>query len=227
MNYLQFISENIDYNNKKDSVIYNLYNEVSNFSYGVLTNKGLETDQSKFSLQYMLNNYRTLNEREIKKYKSGICIDHSFYISRKLNEMGIKNTLYFLNGYWKSSNLCLCHVFCIANLNNNYYYIETAAGDYNGVYKSKNYTDLLKRVVNMIKVNGEDIGKAMKSNIGKFSYDLLNIHNNIPDGHTSYFDCFKYFYKNGEFCMNQHCKIYLFAICNYYSKQKLNETLVP
>ena len=177
------------------NVINDIYKKASKFRYGVPVLNDFHTEGLE-DISFMIKNYHFLSPDQVVKHNGGICYDHANYIRNELEKNKVKYRFIFIQIY-SHGNGVLFHGFIIAYPNDyeGSVYIETAAGNSNGIFKEKDDNTVIKRVFNMMDKTLKSF--ANKNDI-KIDHDAIDITNCIPKPGTSYMEFYENAYNKGK-----------------------------
>lgn len=177
------------------NVINDIYKKASKFRYGVPVLNDFHTEGLE-DISFMIKNYHFLSPDQVVKHNGGICYDHANYIRNELEKNKVKYRFIFIQIY-SHGNGVLFHGFIIAYPNDyeGSVYIETAAGNNNGIFKEKDDNTVIKRVFNMMDKTLKSF--ANKNDI-KIDHDAIDITNCIPKPGTSYMEFYENAYNKGK-----------------------------
>lgn len=193
-----------------------IYRKASQFSYGFLVNDRPETDQTKFTLPYMVKYYKTMSIDQIEQHKLGICFDHTYYIANELNSKKIKYKTFFIVIAHPVLDITLAHVFNVAfpKDGSKCVYIETAAsGNDNGVFPSTEGAVIALPIKTLLKILKSILSKEKLTkklvNMNNWRIDVLDVTDKLPSAGMKYASVFKHLYKHGKYIRNGHAKMTL------------------
>lgn len=128
----------------------NLLDELNNeWDYGVMSNGKKLTDTSSFNWE---KDYRTTPVEELAKNKIGVCWDFVNYQHKRLDDLGIKNSSYFLEmdlSTKDNPNRTVTHTFTTFELGGKEYWIESSMWPKRGIHEIKDFKDAADQVASV------------------------------------------------------------------------------
>lgn len=121
-----------------------IMNIMDSIQYGYLDKNGrniVEKDPENWDIEFE-EIYYLLSPEELLEKKVGVCYDQVELERKLLEEKKIEVHTYFIETIEDEKNI-YTHTFLVYQENNDYYWFEHSWGEYRGIYKYSNLTELL------------------------------------------------------------------------------------
>ena len=144
------------------AVLREIYRKVAGCKYGFWdssTDKLMERADENNN-EYLNKNARILTPQEVLKYKVGTCWDQSLALAYLLSQAGIEFTYFFME---KPSNET--HTFVVAEVDNKYYWLETAWSRHRGIHAASSESQVLSLASDNFFKTAEDARRGFTETI--------------------------------------------------------------
>ena len=174
--------------------VFKFNQELKNFKYGLKYPQKSEVDTKNLENELFHKYYKFAGPKQFVKQNGGICWDFTTYEADWFtkNLSNIKYDCYFIilvNKYILTN-----HTFLVFNYNNKYYWIENAAGKYNGIYEADNIQTIFNFVIDLLHKACPNKELLPKATYEIYKYNALD--SNMYD--LSYYDTAMYMLKHSK-----------------------------